>query len=76
MINDFVVVFLIEKMVFLCTKLDFSIFSILYLSIHYASLDVVWNQNEIIVDDAFAFVIATEILISYTSALILFVMLM
>jgi len=30
--------------------------------IHYARLDEIWNQNEIISDDVFAFMVATEIM--------------
>ncbi|KAM2262753.1 hypothetical protein ACFXTI_044176 [Malus domestica] len=34
------------------------------ISIHYAVLDEVWNRNEMIVDDAFAYSVATNIMIS------------
>ncbi|KAM1574264.1 hypothetical protein TB2_044033 [Malus domestica] len=34
------------------------------ISIHYAVLDKVWNRNEMIVDDAFAYSVATNIMIS------------
>ncbi|KAM3003178.1 hypothetical protein FF2_033570 [Malus domestica] len=33
-------------------------------AVHYTSLDEVWNQNKMIVDDAFAYTIATNIMIS------------
>ena len=34
------------------------------ISIYYASLDDVWRRNEMIVDDALAFAVATEIMLS------------
>ncbi|KAM2732016.1 hypothetical protein EV2_035619 [Malus domestica] len=34
------------------------------ISVYYASLDDVWHRNEMIVDDALAFVIATEIMLN------------
>ena len=32
--------------------------------VHYAVLDKVWNQNEMIIDGAFAYTIATDIMLS------------
>ena len=32
--------------------------------VHYVVLDVVWNQNKMIVDDAFAYTVATDIMIN------------
>ena len=34
------------------------------ISVYYASLDDVWHRNEMIVDDALAFAVTTEILLS------------
>ncbi|KAM1878037.1 hypothetical protein ACFX14_040073 [Malus domestica] len=34
------------------------------ISVYYASLDDVWRRNEMIVDDALAFAVATEIMFS------------
>ncbi|KAM2710920.1 hypothetical protein EV2_048440 [Malus domestica] len=34
------------------------------ISVHYASLDDVWCRNEMIVDDALAYAVATEIMLS------------
>ena len=34
------------------------------ISVYYASLDDVWCRNEMIVDDALAFAVATEIILS------------
>ena len=34
------------------------------ISVHYAILDEVWNQNKIVVDDAFAYTIASDIMLS------------
>ena len=34
------------------------------ISVHYAVLDEVWNKNEMIVDDAFAYSVATDIMLS------------
>ena len=34
------------------------------ISVYYASLDDVWRRNEMIVDDALAFTVATEIMLS------------
>ncbi|KAM1851176.1 hypothetical protein ACFX13_015279 [Malus domestica] len=34
------------------------------ISVHYAVLDEVWNRNEIIVDGAFAYSVATDIMLS------------
>ncbi|KAM2878877.1 hypothetical protein FF1_014434 [Malus domestica] len=34
------------------------------ISIHYAVLDEVWNQNEMIVDDVFVYTVATNIMLS------------
>ncbi|KAM1643277.1 hypothetical protein ACFX2K_013104 [Malus domestica] len=34
------------------------------ISIHYAVLDEVWNRNEMIVDNIFAYSIATDIMLS------------
>ena len=33
-------------------------------SVHYTVLDEVWNRNEMIVDDAFAYLVATDIMLS------------
>ena len=34
------------------------------ISVHYTVLDEVWNRNEIIVDDAFAYTVVTNIMLS------------
>ncbi|KAM1234377.1 hypothetical protein ACFX2J_003965 [Malus domestica] len=34
------------------------------ISVYYALLDEVWNKNEMIVDDAFAYFVATDIMLS------------
>jgi len=33
--------------------------------VHYACLDEIWNQNEIIIDDVFVFAVATKIMKTY-----------
>ena len=34
------------------------------ISVHYTVLDEVWNRNEMIVDDAFSYSVATDIMLS------------
>ncbi|KAM1980295.1 hypothetical protein ACFX15_036927 [Malus domestica] len=34
------------------------------ISVHYTVLDEVWNRNEMIVDDAFAYLVATDIMLN------------
>ena len=34
------------------------------ISVHYAVLDEAWNRNEMIIDDAFTYLVATDIMLS------------
>ena len=34
------------------------------MTVHYTVLDEVWNRNEMIVDDTFAYLVATDIMLS------------